>query len=160
MSIFSNAGKNQSSDNYLWTIKHIKILMIASKRTLKNLFQTGKQFVFVQFGIIFNVKKPLHFTIFVMLSIIRHHSEITINDEINHRIGNFLSFPMVYLVSSCLLSFFLYRAKCKGRCQFSADMAAKMTHLHYENILDLFIECFGPNKSCQKWYFKQLISRW
>ena len=33
-----------------------------------------------------------------------------------------------------------------------------------KNLIDkkksnLFIECFGRNKSCQKWYFKQLIAR-
>ena len=37
-------------------------------------------------------------------------------------------------------------------------MAAKITHINYENVSDLFIEFFGRNKSCQKWYFEQLIS--
>ena len=29
-----------------------------------------------------------------------------------------------------------------------------------KNISDLIIECFDRHKSCQKWYFEQLISRW
>ena len=35
----------------------------------------------------------------------------------------------------------------------------KKINLIDKNISDLIIECFDRNKSCQKWYFKQLISQ-
>ena len=35
-----------------------------------------------------------------------------------------------------------------------------LTNLIDKDISDLIIECFDRNKSCQKWYFKQLTSPW
>ena len=43
------------------------------------------------------------------------------------------------------------------RCR-QKKMAAKMTHLHLENISELFIKCFGRNKSLRNGILNKLYS--
>ena len=55
----------------------------------------------------------------------------------------------------------MHRSPSRSRQKISDSKKFKeKINLIDKNISDLIIECFDRNKTCQKWYFKQLILTW